>query len=302
VSATLGAGMGYLTGGTDGAIDGFFSGSITGALSGAIGAGLAGVPPAMGSAPKEILKFMGKQSLIDGGVEGLAGGILGFINDGAKGAIKGTIGGLVSGTITGFLSAGISFKFQKPKVSAKNIDDAIPTNVTNDINKSSFSKQEVYKFNSFKEEISTILENEGITLNEFNNMRMKVASELSDEQKRIMIKIRESVKAPDNDTILQKVFHGSQIDNYLKETEQWDTIGGFITKAEDVKDIGTLREVYEGLRLDYDKTPFNPDLDNDYGLIRFKTDATNKIATSGQGQAPSSAAPRRSSFLPSTSG
>jgi hypothetical protein len=50
-----------------------------------------------------------------------------------------------------------------------------------------------------------------------------------------------------------------------------------ITKAQDAKDLSTLKDVYDGLRLDYDRTPFNLALDKDYGIIRFKTDAVDKI-------------------------
>ncbi|AAK79998.1 ElaB/YqjD/DUF883 family membrane-anchored ribosome-binding protein [Clostridium acetobutylicum] len=145
------------------------------------------------------------------------------------------------------------------------------------VSDTNFSKSEVLKINSFQEDISSILKNEKISLDEFNSMRMKGASELTNEQRRIMMKIREQVPNPQNDTILQKVIDGGKINNYIKEDNPWNTVGGFITKAQDAKALSTLQEVYHGLALGYKNTPFTVGVDKDYGIIRFKTDAVDKI-------------------------
>ena len=119
--------------------------------------------------------------------------------------------------------------------------------------------------------------NNAIDVPEFNSMRMKSASELADEQRKIMMKIREQVPAPNSDTTLQKVIDGGKIDNYIKDDDPWNTVGGFITKAQDTKELNKLQEVYDGLALGYENTPFNVGVDKDYGVIRFKTDAVDKI-------------------------
>lgn len=111
-------------------------------------------------------------------------------------------------------------------------------------------------------------------------MRMKCASELTNEERKIMMNIREQVPPPNNDTILQKVIDGGKIDNYLKDDDPWNTVGGFITKAQDTKGLSTLQEVYDGLALEYENTPFNVVVDKDYGIIRFKTNALDKIDVS----------------------
>ena len=108
VSAGIGAGVGYISGGTQGAIDGFFSGALTGAISGAIGGAFGGVPPLSGAPAKEILKYIGKQSIIDGIGSGVGEGIVGFYNNGIEGARQGITYGVISGLVTGVLSAGIS--------------------------------------------------------------------------------------------------------------------------------------------------------------------------------------------------
>lgn len=131
---------------------------------------------------------------------------------------------------------------------------------------------------SFHENIELILYKQRITLDEFNAIRIKVASELTYNQRKIMLNIRESVPKVDNETILQKVFDGGKIENYLKEDGPWNTVGGFITRVEDVKNLRTLKEVYDGLRLDYNNNPFNLELDKDYGVIRFKVDNPEKIS------------------------
>ncbi|EOO34189.1 hypothetical protein ACFVV6_30375 [Bacillus mycoides] len=66
-------------------------------------------------------------------------------------------------------------------------------------------------------------------------------------------------------------------DAILKEDEPWNTVGGFVTRAQDVKQLSTLKDVYGGLRLDYNGTPFNVGMDKDYGIIRFKTDVAEKL-------------------------
>ncbi|QWH98001.1 hypothetical protein EXW36_27835 (plasmid) [Bacillus mycoides] len=38
-----------------------------------------------------------------------------------------------------------------------------------------------------------------------------------------------------------------------------------------------MKDVYGGLRLDYNGTPFNVGMDKDYGIIRFKTDVAEKL-------------------------
>ncbi|TRW22704.1 hypothetical protein FL857_11020 [Criibacterium bergeronii] len=50
-----------------------------------------------------------------------------------------------------------------------------------------------------------------------------------------------------------------------------------MTKAQDTKGLSTLQEVYDGLALEYENTPFNVVVDKDYGIIRFKTNAVDKI-------------------------
>ncbi|GAA0086266.1 hypothetical protein UT300007_27050 [Clostridium sp. CTA-7] len=145
------------------------------------------------------------------------------------------------------------------------------------VSNDNFLKSKILKMNSFQEDISSILKNEKITLDEFNSIRMKGASELTDEQRRIMMKIREQVPNPNSDTTLQKVIDGGKIDNYIKDDNPWNTVGGFITKAQDTKELSTLQEVYDGLALGYKDTPFTVGVDKDYGIIRFKTDVVDKI-------------------------
>ena len=156
-------------------------------------------------------------------------------------------------------------------------ENKVIDSITNDIDNINFKKSYIREMNSFQEDISSVLKNEKISLDEFNAMRIKCASELTDEQRTIMMRIREQVPKPSKDTVLQKVIDSGKIDNYIKDDEPWNTVGGFITRAQDTKDLSTLQEVYDGLALGYKDTPFNIGVDSDYGIIRFKTKNVNKI-------------------------
>ena len=262
VSAGIGAGVGYISGGAKGAIDGFFSGAVTGAISGAIGGVAGGVPPLSGTPAKEILKYVGKQSIVDGLSEGLGGGIVGLYNNGIEGACQGVTYGIVSGLISGVISGGMSSRTGIKSLFYK---------------QGKYTKFEVSKLTSTQEGIKKILKDKNITLKDFNKMRMKLASELTDSEKKIMYEIREAISAPNKDTIFQKVIHSSDIENYLKDVDSWNKVGGCLAKSEDVKNLSTLKEVYEALRLDYNGSSFNPDIDDYYGVIRFKTDEINQV-------------------------
>ena len=163
------------------------------------------------------------------------------------------------------------------KLKPCNIENEIAERFTKEISDVNFKKSNIRKMNSFQEDIVSILKSEKISLDEFNSMRMKRASELTDEERKIMMKIREQVPKPDSDTILQKVIDGGKIDNYIKDDNPWNTVGGFITRAQDTKELSTLQEVYDGLALGYKDTPFKVGIDTDDGVIRFKVDEVDKI-------------------------
>ena len=81
--------------------------------------------------------------------------------------------------------------------------------------------------------------------------------------------IRESITMPSGDTILQKVIPQGDIAKYLDGS--YSGVRGYITKAEDVKQLFNYDDIYNSLRLDYVGSAFNPITDDCVGVIRFKT-------------------------------
>ncbi|MBQ6696768.1 MAG: transglutaminase domain-containing protein [Lachnospiraceae bacterium] len=128
---------------------------------------------------------------------------------------------------------------------------------------------------SFADNISDILLKEGLTLNEFNELRMQDVSTLSNAEKETLRAIRESIPMPDQNTLMQKVIPASDIEKYMDGT--YTQVGGFVTRAEDVAHLNTYDEIYSSLRLDYLDSPYKPMEDNSIGVIRYTTDETSKI-------------------------
>lgn len=140
-----------------------------------------------------------------------------------------------------------------------------------------FSRAAFFPMPMFAQQIDKAVQPLGISTEYFQQMKMKLAIQLTENEKNIMRKVRESIEVPQETTIFQKVIHQTDIENYMKEKEPYKEIGGFVTRAQDTKHLGTLHQVYESLRLDYDETPFKPDTDPYYGVIRFTTEDTDYI-------------------------
>ena len=108
-----------------------------------------------------------------------------------------------------------------------------------------------------------------MTLDEFNDLRLRDISTLLNEEKAMLKMIRESVPMPDTNTMMQKVIPASDIEKYLEGT--YTQVGGYVTRLEDVSHLSTYGEIYDSLRLDYLGTIYKVESDSYLGVIRFKT-------------------------------
>lgn len=77
---------------------------------------------------------------------------------------------------------------------------------------------------------------------------------------------------------MQKVIPISDIDKYLDGT--YTQVGGFVTRAEDVVQLGNYDDIYNSLRLDYPGSVYNPMVDDSVAVIRYTTDEVSKISIS----------------------
>ena len=130
-----------------------------------------------------------------------------------------------------------------------------------------------------KNSIIKIIKKNGLTVDEFNKLRLTNPNELSPEQVKTMKAIRDEIPKIDPNTYIQKTIPEGDIDGYM--SGGWNQIGGYIAKYDDVSHIKNYNDVVESSRLDYVTADGNrpyPEGGNTYGYIKFKTKATDKIS------------------------
>jgi hypothetical protein len=128
---------------------------------------------------------------------------------------------------------------------------------------------------AFANTMDDILKKQGLTVEEFNSLRLRDVSTLSDAEKASLKAIRESIPMPDTDTSMQKVIPSSDLAKYMDGT--FTQVGGYVTKAEDVSQLSTYDELYDSLRLDYPNSAYQSVTDDSLGVIRYNTSEVSKI-------------------------
>ena len=123
--------------------------------------------------------------------------------------------------------------------------------------------------------LGEVLKQQGLTLEEFNKLRLTDVSQLTNDEKALLKMIRESIPMPDSNTLMQKVIPASDVQKYLDGT--YTQIGGFVTRAEDVTQLKTYDDIYNSLRLDYPDTAYDIVSDDTLAVIRYNTNETSKI-------------------------
>lgn len=132
-----------------------------------------------------------------------------------------------------------------------------------------------YKYRSSFYDLDIILKKQGISLDEFNELRLKDVSVLTKEERNILKRIRESIAMPDENTLIQKVITVSDMEKYLDGS--YTQVGGFVTRAEDVTQLGSYDDIYNSLRLDYPDTAYHIVTDDSLAVIKYKTSEVSKI-------------------------
>ena len=222
---------------------------------------------------KEGLKAFGKTALIDFAGNTAACGV---------GALGETFDWPVPVTMMLSLAAGITVSISGNKLLFKNADGI-------EIGAKTLSDAEVKKIGDVLDETTKssfanknlveVLKQQGLTLEEFNKLRLTDVKDLTKEQIAQMKAIREAVPKIDANTYIQKTIPASDIDKYIGE-DGWSTIGGYVARYDDVSHIKGYDNVVESSRLDYvtgDGVRPYPEGGDTYGYIKFKTKRTNKI-------------------------
>ncbi|RGN11271.1 hypothetical protein DXB76_16375 [Agathobacter rectalis] len=222
---------------------------------------------------KEGLKAFGKTALIDFAGNTAACGV---------GALGETFDWPVPITMMLSLAAGITVSISGNKLLFKNADGI-------EIGAKTLSDAEVKKIGDVLDEttnssfanknLGEVLKQQGLTLEEFNKLRLTDVKDLTKEQIAQMKAIREAVPKIDANTYIQKTIPASDIDKYIGE-DGWSTIGGYVARYDDISHIKGYDNVVESSRLDYvtgDGVRPYPEGGDTYGYIKFKTKRTNKI-------------------------
>ncbi len=131
-----------------------------------------------------------------------------------------------------------------------------------------------------REIIDSKLQEYGVSWDEFNRLRNTHVTKMTPSEYDMMIDIRNTLPKPNTSTVMQKIMPiGDEVWMINKEA----TAGGYVAKRLDVENITNIREAVEGLRLDYEGSPFvETMIDSDgnrvavrdqNGNLKLKTDA-----------------------------
>ena len=123
-------------------------------------------------------------------------------------------------------------------------------------------------------EVKKVIRDHGLSLTEFEKLKLKDVATLSDAEKALMIDIRKSMPGITSTTPLQKTIPIGDVDKYLGP-DGYKSIRGYVARTDDLNGPVMYSDVVETSRLDYTNgagvRPF-PEDGNSYGYISFTAD------------------------------
>lgn len=154
-------------------------------------------------------------------------------------------------------------------VSCKTTNDALAES------QGHFTRKTISRMDGFGESKKSLLKMNGMKKKEFVAFSTDSAWALSSDNQVRLRKFRECLNRPDSTILLQKVISLKDLPFY-EDNVKGGVVGGFVAVAADVKTLKSLKDIYYGLRLDYDGTAFNLD-DEGYAVIRFYSSYTDNL-------------------------
>lgn len=154
-------------------------------------------------------------------------------------------------------------------VSCKTTNDALAES------QGHFTRKTISRMDGFDEMKKSLLKANGMKKKEFVALSTDSAWALSSDNQARLRKFRECLSWPDSTVLLQKVIPLIDLPDY-ENNVKGGIVGGFVSKAADVKKLHSMKDVYYGLRLDYTDTKFRPDGEG-YAVIRFYSKRTDKL-------------------------
>ncbi len=139
----------------------------------------------------------------------------------------------------------------------------------------------------FESKLDEVLDQHGLSREEFHDLASRPADNLTQEQARIVHDVRHAVELTP-DTTVSKVLPEDVARDYLNNTTDGfnpNNVGGFFARQSDVADFNSPAGLYDGLALGYDKTPFTPG-DERIFSIRFEAGDTGDFSIPFGGNTP----------------
>ena len=122
--------------------------------------------------------------------------------------------------------------------------------------------------------VDDVLGSHGLDRDGFIDLVNKPADELTAAERATLSSVRDDLPMPDGDTVMQKVVPADMADRYIMGGDpdfHVDSVRGAVTDAADTAHLGTPQQIHDGLRLDYEGSPYSPD-DASTHVIRFQSD------------------------------
>lgn len=135
-----------------------------------------------------------------------------------------------------------------------------------------YSKSIIKSKRGFVNQIYSLLEQEGLKMDDFHYMMQKSSNALTTTEKEAINRIRAALPKPNSTSVMQKVIPKGDIEKYINGAKGTN-VSGYVTKAADAKHLETFEDLYNGLRLDYTGTEFFIG-DGSCGVLRFTSSNT----------------------------
>lgn len=145
-----------------------------------------------------------------------------------------------------------------------------------DIWKGNYTSEYVASQNGFPDYRDSLLNALKIDGKDFIRISTDSAWALSTAEQDALMKVRKGVKSPGRNTLLSKIIPLSDLHIYM-DNVFGGTVGGFVAVAADVKELHTMSDVFNGMRLDYPGTSFSA-TGAGYAVIRFHTSHADKLS------------------------
>ncbi len=147
---------------------------------------------------------------------------------------------------------------------------------TFDVVGGNLNKRVINNLRGFDDDLPTLLNECKISYSEFLLMTVDSCWNFPESTRTKVRQLREAVSKPDKYTMMTKILTMDEVADYLNNVDG-GRISGPVFYAGDLKNVYTMHDIYWGLRLDYEDSPFNEKAAG-YAVIRFYVSSPDCIS------------------------